>query len=267
MMDEFIKFSSIQRFIQPVVITHKLHGSNGQIYIKDDGTVMAGSRNRWLTIEDDNYGFAKFVKDREKEILEKLTPGRHYGEVWGVGINSGEGGKTKRFALFNTNQWEGKPLPEGIDTVPVLYKGPYYEGVVEETMAKLKAEGSRLVPGFMKVEGVVIYFERSGLRMKHVFENESTAWRGAPKTKEAACPNPYSMDVSHLLQPIRLEKLLSRDESYTRDYPKSLPALASAYVADLIAEGEITGDEDTINATKKALGRNLFGFLKASVKV
>lgn len=66
------------------------------------------------------------------------------------------------------------------------------------------------------------------------------------------------MDISHLLQPIRMQKLFSRDEQYLRDYPNSLPQICKDYVADLLAENQFTGNEDEQAAIKKELGRQVF---------
>lgn len=58
-VDDFEGFPKISRLSQSCVITEKLDGTNAQIWISEDGTVRAGSRNRWITPADDNYGFAR----------------------------------------------------------------------------------------------------------------------------------------------------------------------------------------------------------------
>lgn len=56
-----------------LTVQPKLDGTNGVVVCEfsDDGTctVKAGSRNRFLTIENDNYGFAKYVQEREDAFL------------------------------------------------------------------------------------------------------------------------------------------------------------------------------------------------------
>jgi hypothetical protein len=52
--------------------TVKLHGSNGAIGIDDDGNVWTQSRNRILTPEDDNAGFARFVSDLDDEVFNLM---------------------------------------------------------------------------------------------------------------------------------------------------------------------------------------------------
>ena len=49
--------------------TVKLHGTNSSVVINSDGIIQAQSRNRVLTIDSDNFGFANFVHE---EIGHKL---------------------------------------------------------------------------------------------------------------------------------------------------------------------------------------------------
>ncbi len=53
----FESFGKIERLAQPITITEKVHGSNAQVFITEDGAIQDGSRTRWITPEDDNYGF------------------------------------------------------------------------------------------------------------------------------------------------------------------------------------------------------------------
>ena len=85
-MPPFEAFTKIPRLYRDVVVTEKIDGTNAQIYITSDGRVLAGSRNRWLTIADDNYGFARWVQAHEEELRVGLGIGRHFGEWWGSGI-------------------------------------------------------------------------------------------------------------------------------------------------------------------------------------
>lgn len=82
---EFKEWPKIPRLFREVIITEKIDGTNGQILVTEKGEVYAGSRNRWLSPESDNYGFHAWVMERKDEIVEKLGPGRHYGELWGGG--------------------------------------------------------------------------------------------------------------------------------------------------------------------------------------
>src|SRR5882762_5274769 len=113
-MMEFKSFGKIPRIDNiKISITQKIHGTNAQILIVEENgekLLIPGSRTRWLSLGDDNYGFAKFCHDNKEEIIEKLGVGRHYGEWAGPGINAGEGLKEKTLFLFNWHHFKDKEL-------------------------------------------------------------------------------------------------------------------------------------------------------------
>ena len=276
---EFKAFDSISRINKlEMTITQKIHGTNAQVFIVelDEGkhdslsaikvddkfyTIQAGSRNRWIYLGDDNHGFAGHVDRYKEEYIRLLGPGRHFGEWAGPGINSGEGLSEKTLLLFNHWQFPtDRPLPPQTAVVPVLYKGAFDLATIEAVADDLKTNGSKLVPGFKRPEGIVINV--LGQRLKKVFEPEETAWTRPSGVKAVKVEGP---DVSHLLQPIRLEKLLSRDESYIRNYPASIVTIVKDYVADLEKENQITGTEGEIKGIKKTLGKHLFSFVKSVI--
>lgn len=170
----FEKFPKIPRMKDgtlEVVITEKLDGTNAQVYITEDRKIFAGSRNRWIFPGDDNYGFAKWVDENKDELVEGLGHGHHYGEWWGAGIQRRYGMDTKQFSLFNTHRWgDHNPPPCGIGVVPVLWSGNYYDKVITDVMTLLKEQGSKAAPGFMKPEGIVIYFPQTRHLAKATFE-------------------------------------------------------------------------------------------------
>jgi hypothetical protein len=275
---EFKAFEKIEKFKGiTMTITQKIHGTNAQIRIFEitdesqvggkvptviDGKayyIQASSRTRDIFPWDDNYGFARFVDENKQELIEKLGPGTHYGEWAGPGINSGEGLKEKTFVIFNHYRFPAeRPLPKQCVVVPVLYEGHYDYAKIIEVADQLKENGSKLVPGFIHVEGIVI--EVAGKRHKKVFTPEETQWtRGHKGPKPEKIPG---YDASHLLQPIRLEKLLSKDERYMKHYPQSLSDICRDYVQDLIDEGQIAGTEDEIRSIKKSIGGQVFPFIR-----
>ena len=106
---EFQEFSKMARLNREVVITEKLDGTNSQIviapvpagfdpehpenvgvWLRNGFIIRAGSKNRWISPgkTSDNYGFAQWVLENAIELL-KLGPGRHFGELWGNGIQRG----------------------------------------------------------------------------------------------------------------------------------------------------------------------------------
>jgi hypothetical protein len=122
----------------------------------DDGScwgIWAQSRNKLITPEDDNYNFAKWVKNNVDD-LKILGEGYHYGEWWGQGIQRGYDLDEKRFSLFNTKRWgEHNPnTPKCCHVVPMIEADS-----VEEAKKKLIDNGSLAAPGYMSVEGVVVY--------------------------------------------------------------------------------------------------------------
>lgn len=246
-----------------MTITQKIHGTNAQIYIyEEDGKqdLKVGCRSRWITPENDNFGFAKFVYENKAEFIEKLGIGRHFGEWAGPGINLGEGLSEKKFFLFNPKMYINKILPFRTHTVPILHDGKLSMNDIDSISQKLLEFGSAIVDGYMKVEGIVIDID--GKLYKKVFDPEETKWRKKDKIKTNRTE---ALDISYLLQPIRLEKLLSRDEKYIREYPYSLSIICKEYIEDLMNEGQITGDDEHIKLIKKTLGRNIFPFIKSEV--
>lgn len=245
-------------------ITQKLHGSNAQIYIyPDDKGILqlkTGSRTRWIYPGDDNYGFAKFVYDNKQDFIDKLGEGRHFGEWAGPGINSGEGLKEKTLFLFNWRRWNKILLPERVKTVPVLYTGKISIQEIEKVMENLKLNGSAIVPGYMKPEGIVI--EIAGNYYKKAFQIEEVSWKSGGI--KISSKNDY-IDVNYLLQPLRLKKLFSRDSRYIENYPQSIRQIVIDYIKDLEEENQITGCEGEIKGIKKALGHHIFPFIKSII--
>lgn len=199
-MSDFPSFGKIPRFNRDIVVTEKIDGTNGLIAICDgdnceglpcdengeyhpkfelsdswrDPCLYAGSRNRWLTLENDNYGFAAWVKENNKELL-KLGPGRHYGEWYGKGIARNYGLQDRRFMLFNTARWSDPELrPSVCEVSTVLYEGNLQNWWPESTLAALGAYGSRHVPGFMNPEGVIIFHKSANQLFKVTLQNDAT---------------------------------------------------------------------------------------------
>jgi hypothetical protein len=168
---EFVGFPKIARLSRGCLITEKIDGSNAQICITEDGQFLCGSRNRWITPEDDNYGFARWAHEHKEELLT-LGPGRHCGEWWGCGIQRGYGLTEKRFSLFNLSRWEHKPHPACCSLVPVLYKGDFHSCAIDDAISELTYDGSLAAPGFMRPEGIVVYHFASRTSFKKTIEHD-----------------------------------------------------------------------------------------------
>jgi hypothetical protein len=171
-MLDFVAFPKISRLSREIIVTEKIDGTNAQVYITDDDLVLAGSRTRWITTEQDNYGFAKWVKEHEEELRVGLGPGQHFGEWWGKGIQRGYGLTEKRFSLFNTSRWTPETTPACCSVVPVLWQGAFSTSQIEEVLLVLAAGGSQAAPGFMQPEGVVIYHPTGNVLFKKTIEKD-----------------------------------------------------------------------------------------------
>ena len=174
-MVEFIEYPKMARLSRDCIITEKIDGTNGVIFIGLDGEFMVGSRTRWLTTETgDNHGFKMWALENKNELM-KLGCGYHYGEWWGSGIQRGYGLKNgeKRFSLFRVDLWNDENIrPKCCSVVPTIFKGLFSSGNVENAIQALVKIGSYASPGYMKPEGVVIYHTARGYMFKKTIEND-----------------------------------------------------------------------------------------------
>jgi hypothetical protein len=189
----FEKFPKMPRYSRECIISEKIDGTNAQVLITEAGEMLTGSRSRWITPEDDNFGFAKWCDANYDELL-KLGPGRHFGEWWGRKIQRGYNIPEKRFSLFNVARWhrpgfppfvtvpgdpglppkESSECPACCDVVPVLTRGPFNSAMIERAMLILERNGSLAAPGFMKPEGIVIFHTASNSCFKKTFEGDDS---------------------------------------------------------------------------------------------
>jgi len=163
-MVEFQEFPKMARLSRRVIVTEKIDGTNACVYIGEDGEMRFGSRTRWITPQDDNYGFARWATEHADD-LRQLGPGRHFGEWWGQGIQRGYDLKEKRFSLFNTERW-GAERPACCHVVPVLYDGIFSTAACYMALDGLIAEGSSAAPGFMRPEGIVVFHTAANVGFK-----------------------------------------------------------------------------------------------------
>lgn len=193
---DFQEFPKMARLMRDMIVTEKIDGTNAQILIGEDGSIKAGSRTRWITPEEDNYGFAAWVEANREELL-KLGPGRHFGEWWGAGIQRRYGLKEKRFSLFNATRWaahdqelqvipslnprdepkmQQRP-PRCCGVVPVLIQGPFRTDAIDACIQLLRERGSYAAPGFMNPEGIVVFRTAGNVGFKRTLDND-----GVPKS-------------------------------------------------------------------------------------
>jgi len=164
---EFQAFPKIARYSRDCIISEKIDGTNASIYIGEDGEFRAGSRTRWITPVDDNFGFAMWASKHKDELM-LLGPGHHFGEWWGVGIQRGYELSERRFSLF-------KPctaIPACCHSVPILYTGPFDTEAINGTLASLKLRGSQAAPGYLKPEGIVIFHQAARVMFKKTIDSD-----------------------------------------------------------------------------------------------
>lgn len=178
MLPEFVKFPKIPRFNRDTIVTEKLDGTNGQIYVTGDGRLYAGSRKRWLTLDDDHYGFCRWAMEHRDELVNGLGPGHHFGEWWGQGINRNYGLKERRYSLFNVSRWPDGVRPACCHAVPILWQGRFEDLHIPSVMCNLEAAGSVAAPGFMKPEGIIVFHSAAGKYFKKTFYKDDVGKDG-----------------------------------------------------------------------------------------
>jgi hypothetical protein len=196
---EFQKFNKIPRLRRDIVITEKIDGTNAQILITQaaaidkselngnskimrvvhqdiDYAMVAGSRNRYISINQDNYGFANWVSLNREKLVALLGEGRHFGEWWGSGIQRRYDMGKKIFSLFNTKRWDADNFQDNPRIVPVLYEGAWSDRAIADALQRLASKGSVAAPGFMRPEGVVVYHKASNSLYKVTLERDGGKW-------------------------------------------------------------------------------------------
>lgn len=174
---DFVPFAKMARLKRMAVITEKIDGTNACITITADGQFLVGSRTRWITPEDDNYGFAKWAHANREELM-KLGEGTHFGEWWGQGIQRNYGLTEKRFSLFNTSRWSDDAVrPKCCHVVPMIMSGMFETQNAEAAVEILRTSGSLAAPGFMKPEGIVVFHVAANLCFKKTLEKDDE-WKG-----------------------------------------------------------------------------------------
>lgn len=230
-------FPSIERLENIYcVITEKIDGTNGLIEIRKDSEIKVkdveniipsltydtktvvkfGSRNRYLSYQDDNAGFANFYRhytvrfeDMAKDIIivsnqeanqtndipTEKYPLQIYGEWFGQTIQRQYGLKDKFFMPFSTFYAE-KLIEYQVPNIikpTVLYTGKFDWAVAEGLMHSLLLNGSQVIPGFMRPEGIVIHFPKYNFRLKETFEGAK--WKNlVPKSEHDKKPKEIKID-------------------------------------------------------------------------
>ncbi len=158
---EFHRYTDIQNFYKyadvipegtPVRITEKLHGTNcrlGLINHCGDFSFMAGSHKvNWKPQTEAGKVplWWEYMTEEAMYLLTELANEQHsvilFGEIFGPGVQDLDYGQTeKRFRAFdiavngqylNYDRFRTVCAFHGVDTVPLLYEGPYSKAVLEQ---------------------------------------------------------------------------------------------------------------------------------------
>jgi hypothetical protein len=195
---EFVGFPKSARYSREAICTEKIDGTCSVVYIGEDGEFLTGSRSRWITPEDDNFGFSRWAHEHKAELMT-LGPGRHFGEWWGQGIQRGYN-LPKRLSLFNVVRWclhgqTPQPIPTAdprvvkmqdvlppcVGLVPILWRGLFDALPLADILDTLRREGSFAAPGFAQPEGVVVFHVAGNVGFKKTLDRD-----GEPKGKGGA---------------------------------------------------------------------------------
>lgn len=157
-----------------VTITEKMDGTNACIVIQDGEIIGVQSRKRFITPDNDNYGFAAWVESNSKDIIS-LGDGYHYGEWAGLGIQKNPHDlEEKKFFLFNTFRWnEDNPnRPKCCDVVPILYQGQLDAKTIPILLEWLTNNATEN----QSPEGVIAYYHAFRKYTKHTIKSPNGKW-------------------------------------------------------------------------------------------
>ena len=149
---EFKKYQHIERFGTDDVkginrgtcyIFTKIDGTNGSVWLGDDDEVKAGSRNRELTLEEDNQGFYKHIKEKDniKQFLKDNPKLRLFGE-WLV---------PHTLKTYKDNAWE-KFYVFDVVKHPNFYEDEYEYLTYEEYKPLLEEYNIEYIPPISIIE-------------------------------------------------------------------------------------------------------------------
>lgn len=160
-----------------------VHNGDGPPDYEGCTAFFVGAQSRNKLIEPgkaDNAGFAGWVQRNAEMLVHALGPGRHFGEWWGPGIQRTYDEEFKRFSLFNVDRYtdlgdgHALHLPDDtmVDVVPELYRGPFSQAAIEDTLETLRTGGSAASTGYMRPEGVVVYHAAARQTFKVLLEGD-----------------------------------------------------------------------------------------------
>lgn len=177
-MGQFRKWGSTPRWHKGLTITEKIDGTNACVVIYD-GQVKAQSRNRMITPDNDNAGFAKWVYENAGALTDTLGYGYHYGEWFGPGIQKNPlGVESKRFALFQATKYtteNGFDLEQvdGLETVPLLFHGQANVHTIPDVMSSMYKSHVKGADVDATPEGIIVWHKETQQKYKILLEGDA----------------------------------------------------------------------------------------------
>ena len=262
-MGEFVKYVHLERFgtdevdginIGQCYIFPKLDGTNASAWLSDTGEVCGGSRNRHLSLDEDNQGFLAWLLEQEKweQCLNANPDLRFYGE-WLVphSIKSYRDDAWRRFYVFDVACKDGsfmtyeqyQPICEefGVDYIPCIMKSrnPDYEMLHKEATTST----FMLKEGEVCGEGVVIknygFENRFGRTtwaklITSTFKDEHVKEMGGKSIDNKMVEEEI---VEEFVTPHIVEKVIAKIRNDEGSFSaKHIPRLLSTTYHDLITE-------------------------------
>ena len=162
---------------EQVIVTEKMDGTNGCIVVHNGQVVGVQSRNKFITPDADNFGFAQWVHDHRNELVEFLGEGYHYGEWCGEGIQKNPHKLIgKHFYLFKPR--EGLTEDHPCRSVRVLWEGPLEQLNTQTIMEDLYDYSQE---NLYTAEGIIIFTKEGQKLYKLTFANSEGKWASALK--------------------------------------------------------------------------------------
>jgi hypothetical protein len=74
--------------------------------------------------------------------------------------------------LFNVSKWSDSEIrPKCCHVVPILYQGEFHTEKIKKILRDLVKGGSVAAPGFMDVEGIIVYHTQSNHLYKYTVDD------------------------------------------------------------------------------------------------
>ena len=205
---------------KPCYVFPKLDGTNTSVYLNDRGEVEVASRNRVLSVHNDNQGVCNYVlsQPKFKAYLEKFPNHRLFGE-WLIpnNIRDYRGDVWRKLYIFDVMQ-DGKYIPYldyfddlwefGIDCIHPIAPQHKYDAA---DIMKVAAENDWLMQDGKIGEGVVVK------RYDFVNQFGNTVWakyvlpRSQPQKKSSATTAPVDAVEFKIVEQFLTAELIDKE--------------------------------------------------------